>query len=259
MAADGFPRARVAVVMPAYNESKLIERAVRSVPQWIDHVVVVDDGSADATIERVIALGDPRVTLVRHAANLGVGAAIATGYREAFAAGADVAAVMAGDAQMDPRDLTALLAPVLAGEADYVKGDRLGFPEARRRMPLSRWLGNHALTVLTRWATGLDVRDSQCGYTAIARTAADRIGLEQLWPRYGYPNDLLGRAAAADLRVSEVSVRPVYADETSGIGWRHALFVVPFVLARVVVRRIARWRSPSTYGLSAQRERPMLE
>jgi hypothetical protein len=126
-------------------------------------------------------------------------------------------------------------------------------------MPLSRWLGNHVLSVLTRWATGLDVRDSQCGYTALARSAADQLGLEQLWPRYGYPNDLLGRAAAAKLRVSEVSVRPIYADETSGIGWRHALFVVPFVLARVVLRRIARRRSPSTYGLSAQRERPMLE
>lgn len=239
MAADGLPHARIAVVMPAYNEAQLIERAIRAVPLWIDHVVVVDDGSEDATAQRVAEIGDRRVTLVRHQANMGVGAAIATGYREAFAAGADVAAVMAGDAQMDPADLSALLTPALVGEADYVKGDRLGFPEARRRMPLSRWLGNHVLTWLTRRATGLAVRDSQCGYTALTRTAADRIALEELWPRYGYPNDLLGRAAAANLRVCEVCVRPIYADETSGIGWRHALFVVPWVLLRVLARRLA--------------------
>lgn len=242
-----FGRARVAVVVPAYNEARLIGRTLGSVPAWVDHVVVVDDGSTDGTSEAVRALADPRVTLIRHEDNRGAGAALATGYGAAFDAGADVAAVMAGDAQMDPQDLPALLAPVLAGEAEYAKGDRLSFPDARERMPFVRWLGNHVLTVLTQIAIGRRVCDSQCGYTALSRAAAERVGLERLWPRYGYPNDLLGRIAAAGLRVCDVSVRPVYADEQSGIGWRHALFVVPWVLARVMVRRVAsrRLRKPS--------------
>lgn len=230
--------ARVAVVVPAYRESRLIQRTLRSVPAFVDHVVVVDDASDDGTSVRAREAGDPRVEVVRHDHNRGVGAAIATGYRVAFGAGADVVAVMAGDAQMDPADLEGLLDPVLSGKADYAKGDRLTFPGAPARMPRTRWLGNHALSWLTRLATGLAVRDSQCGYTALGRRAASRISLDGLWPRYGYPNDLLGHLATARLRVRDVCVRPIYADEQSGIGWRHALVVVPWVLLRVVGRRL---------------------
>ncbi len=233
-----FEGARVAVVVPAYNEARLIARTLGRVPGFVDVVVVVDDGSRDDTAAQAFGVGDPRVVVVAHPANRGVGAAIASGYRAAFRAGAEVAVVMAGDAQMDPADLPALLAPVLRGEADYAKGDRLSHPRAHAAMPLARFVGNHALSALTRLATGLPVRDAQCGYTALSRDAADRLALGALWPRYGYPNDLLGRAAAAGLRVRDVTVRPVYADETSGIGLRHALFVVPFVLARVVARRL---------------------
>jgi dolichol-phosphate mannosyltransferase len=163
------------------------------------------------------------------------------GYEVAFARGAQVCAVMAGDAQMDPADLSRVLAPVLCGEADYVKGDRLSFPDARRRMPWTRWLGNTVLSWLTRLATGIAVRDSQCGYTAIARHTAARLPLASLWPRYGYPNDLLGMLAERGMRVRDVTVRPVYADEISGVGLRHALGVVPFVLGRVLLRRVLFW------------------
>jgi glycosyltransferase involved in cell wall biosynthesis len=229
----------IAVVVPAFNEERLIQRTLRGIPSFVTQVVVVDDASRDATCERVLALADPRVRLVRHAANAGVGAAIATGYRAAFEHGAEVCVVMAGDGQMDPRDMPALLKPVLDGEAAYAKGCRLSYPGARERMPWTRWLGNWGLGLLTRLATGLSVRDSQCGYTALARDAADVLPLEQMWPRYGYPNDLLGMLAMADLPMREVTVRPIYADEQSGVGLRHALFVVPYVLGRVWMRRIA--------------------
>jgi glycosyltransferase involved in cell wall biosynthesis len=232
--------AKVAVVVPAYNEARLIQRTLASIPHFVQHIVVVDDASRDATALRARAFGDRRVEVLRHGLNLGVGAAIVTGYRHAFAKGADVCVVMAGDAQMDPQDLSALLQPVLAGQADYSKGDRLSFPHARRHMPLARWLGNALLSRFTELATGLRVRDSQCGYTALARRAAARLPLEQLWPRYGYPNDMLAMLAAQHMRVRDVVVRPVYADEVSGIGLRHALFVVPYVLLRALVRRLAR-------------------
>jgi hypothetical protein len=169
-----------------------------------------------------------------------VGAAITTGYRAAFARGAEVCAVMAGDAQMDPADLSVLIAPVLRGEVDYAKGDRLSYPRARKHMPLPRWLGNGLLSRVTQLATGLSIRDSQCGYTALSAQAAAVLPLEDLWPRYGYPNDLLGMLAERELRVAEVVVRPVYGDEISGIGLRHALFVVPYVLLRVLLRRMLR-------------------
>ena len=132
--------ARVAVVVPAWNESRLIQRTIDSIPSFVDHVIVVDDASIDDTRERAEALGQARVEVVRHARNRGVGAAITTGYRRAFEAGADVAAVMAADAQMDPEDLVTLLGPILEGEADYAKGDRLSHPEAFTRMPLGRWI-----------------------------------------------------------------------------------------------------------------------
>jgi len=247
---------RVAVIVPAHNEERLIGETLASVPAFVDDVVVVDDASTDRTSERALAVDDRRVVVVRHGANRGVGAAIGTGYELAFAAGAEAVAVMAGDAQMDPSDLSSLLAPALRGEADYIKGDRLSYPGARRRMPVLRWLGNHALSCLTRCVTGLSVRDSQCGYTVLSRRAALRLRLARLWPRYGYPNDLLGMVGLAGLRVREVVVRPIYGTERSGIDLRHALFVVPWVLLRVLARRLS---AGATRLLSADRGWPRME
>lgn len=232
---------RVAVVMPAFHEARHIERALAGVPTFVDRIVVVDDASRDETAARAEAFPDARVEVVRHRHNRGVGAAIATGYGVAFGEGeraaADVAVVMAGDAQMDPADLPRLLDPVVEGRAEYAKGDRLRWPGARTRMPASRWLGNQVLSALTRWATGLAVHDSQCGYTALTREAAARLDLGALWPRYGYPNDLLAALARVGARVCDVPVRPVYADETSGVGWVDALVVVPALLVRASVLR----------------------
>ncbi len=230
--------ARVAVVVPAHDEARLIARTIETIPHYVDHVVVVDDASTDGTAGRVEALCDPRVELVCHLENRGVGAAIASGYRRAFAAGAHVAAVMAGDGQMDPRDLEALITPVLSGEADYAKGDRLSHPDAFACMPATRWLGNHGLSVATRLATGLPVRDSQCGYTALSRAAFEALALDTMWPRYGYPNDLLSRMAVAGLEVCDVVVRPVYGDEVSGIRPRDLFTTFPQVLALGLARRL---------------------
>ncbi|HEX5658210.1 MAG TPA: glycosyltransferase family 2 protein [Polyangiales bacterium] len=229
---------KVAVVVPAFCEERLLPRTLRGIPDFVSLIIVVDDASPDRTRDAAKSVGDPRVQVLRHAVNRGVGAAIVTGYRAAFAAGAEVCAVMAGDAQMDPQDLMALVEPVLHGEVDYCKGDRMSHPEARARMPRDRWLGNGLLSWLTERVIGLPVRDSQCGYTALSARAAAQLPLEKLWPRYGYPNDLLGMLAERGLRVREVVVRPIYADEASGIGLRHALLVIPFVLLRVVLRRV---------------------
>jgi glycosyltransferase involved in cell wall biosynthesis len=225
------------VVMPAHCEEALVRRSIESVPPFVDAIWVIDDASTDRTADEVVGAGDPRVRLIRFETNRGVGAAIAAGYEAAFAEGVDIACVMAGDGQMDPRDLMSLALPILDGEADYVVGDRLAWPAARRAMPLSRFLGNHVLSALSRVALGLPVGDSQCGYTALSREAATRIALDSLWPRYGYPNDLLARASRAGARITTRPVRPVYGQEKSGVKLRHALCVVPFVLLRAWARR----------------------
>src|SRR5688572_8496122 len=191
--------ARVAVIVPAYEEERIIERMLRKLPPYLDHIYVVDDASRDATGARAAGVGDARVRVLRHAQNRGVGAAIGTGYQQALADDAQLLVVMAADDQMDPADLPPLLASVRQGGADYAKGNRFQHPQARR-MPLARRLGSRALSQLTRWATALDVGDTQCGYTVLSARAARCLPLEQLWPRYGYPNDLLGMLAAAGCR-----------------------------------------------------------
>ena len=226
-------RKRVAVVVPAYREALLIGRTLAMMPAFVDAIYVVDDASPDDTAARARAADDPRVKVLEHAENRGVGAAIVTGYHAAHADHMDAVAVMAGDAQMDPADLAAVLAPVLAGSADYVKGNRFRSAERLRMPRLRRWAGK-VLAVATRWASGLDVDDCQCGYTAVSRQAIGTLPLSELWPRFGYPNDLLVLAAQHGLRVSEVTVRPIYADERSGVRPWHALLILGLLLRRVL-------------------------
>ena len=228
--------ARIAVVVPAYDEERLLGRMLGKLPALVDAIYVVDDASSDATSTVARAVPDRRVRVLRHAQNLGVGAAIVTGYAAAFGQGADIAVVMAGDDQMDPADLEALLDPILKGRADYVKGNRFAHPK-RNQMPRSRRLAGRALSWATRLATGLEVDDVQCGYTALSARAAKRLDLLELWAGYGYPNDLLGMLAARGLCVAEVPVRPVYADERSGVRPWHALVVMGVILRRHVRER----------------------
>jgi glycosyltransferase involved in cell wall biosynthesis len=238
---------RVAVVIPAYCEEKLIGRTLGSLPAFVDAVFVVDDASPDGTASAARAHGDPRVQVLCHSHNRGVGAAIVTGYRAALADHADAVAVMAGDAQMDPADLEAVLSPVVLQRSDYVKGNRFRSSERRNMPRLRRWAGK-VLSLATRLASGLDVDDCQCGYTAISRHALLTLPLDQLWPRFGYPNDLLLLLAQHRLRVSEVTVRPVYADERSGVRPWHALLILGLIARRL-------WRAPTPLLTAAGHER----
>ncbi len=232
--------ARVAVVVPAFQEERWIAETVRRMPDYVDHILVVDDRSDDRTAEEARGVGDPRVELLRHQHNRGVGAAIVTGYLRALELDAEVTAVMAGDGQMHPDDLEGLLAPVIRGDLDYVKGNRLAYPGAYRAMPKARLAGTAALAFLTRHAAGLPrLSDSQCGYTAISRDALKILDLKEIWPRYGYPNDLLGALALRGLRIGEVVVRPVYRGEESGLRVWH-LATIGFLIGRVAYRRLSR-------------------
>jgi len=233
----------VAVVIPAFNEERAVARAIEVVPAYVDHVFVIDDASADRTSVRAAAAASSRgdVTVVRHDLNRGVGGALITGYRRALATGYDVAAVMAGDGQMDPADLPTLLDPIADGAADYVKGNRFKHPDLWRAMPPVRILGNYLLSTATKLTSGYrHVFDSQCGYTAIHRRALAAIDLDGLFPRYGYPNDLLARLHTAGVRVTDVPVRPIYGPHwKSGIHLGTALHPISWVLLRSWGTRVA--------------------
>ncbi len=233
----------VIVVVPAWDEAPRIARVLRAMPPEVDAIVVVDDasndGTADVARDDARARGDARVDVVQHARNRGVGAAIATGYRRAMDRGGsprDAFVVMAGDGQMDPADLPALVGPIARGDADYVKGDRFGAPDITRVMPRARFVGGKVFSWLTSRAIGVPISDSQCGYTALARDACARLALDELWPGYGYPNDLLAQLARRKMRIAHAPVRPIYADEVSRLAPRHVVRIAHLV-GRAWVRR----------------------
>jgi glycosyltransferase involved in cell wall biosynthesis len=209
----------VAVVIPARDEEALIGETLRGIPAFVDRVFVVDDASRDGTADRAGAAGDPRVEVGRHERNRGVGAAIVTGYKRAVEERIDITCVMAADNQMDPTDLESIVTPVARGEVDYAKANRLITGEAWRVIPHTRYLGNAVLSLLTKIASGYwHVADSQSGYTAIALPTLQRLDLDRIYQRYGFPNDMLVHLNVWNARVRDVPSRPVYGvGERSGI------------------------------------------
>lgn len=211
----------ISVVVPAYNEEALIERTLTSIPDFVDKIIVVDDASKDKTkdIVRSLADNDSKIELIVHEYNQGVGGAIVSGYKRARDLEIDVTAVMAGDAQMDPRDLIPIIEPVAKGEADYSKGNRLFYGDAWHMIPHYRYLGNSFLSLLTKIASGYwHIADSQSGYTAISLLALRRINLDKIYKSYGMPNDILIKLNQHDFKVKDVHIRPVYGvGEKSGI------------------------------------------
>ena len=223
---------RIAVVVPAHDEETLIGTTLAGIPAFVDAIYVVDDASSDATAER--AEGDPRVRVIRHEQNQGVGAAIVTGYKAAVGDGADVACVMAADGQMDPIDLEHLAGAVARDEVDYAKANRLFTGEAWNLIPRSRYLGNAALSLLTKIASGYwHVADSQSGYTAVSRTLLEELDLDRLYPRYGFPNDMLVQLNVWNARVRDFPSRPIYGvGEESGIRYRRVVPTIMWLLFR---------------------------
>lgn len=227
----------IAVVIPAYNEEKLIGTVLDTMPDFVDRIIVVDDASTDRTAEIVSSYNGrmtDRLECIRHIDNQGVGAAIVTGYKQALRRHSDVVAVMAGDGQMDPDDLGRLVAPVASGEVEYTKGNRLFRGESWQMIPHTRYLGNAALSLCTKIASGYwHVADSQSGYTAIARVALQRLDLDGIYKRYGMPNDILVKLNVWNFRVRDISVRPVYdIGEVSGIRLPTVIPTISWLLLR---------------------------
>jgi glycosyltransferase involved in cell wall biosynthesis len=225
---------RVAVVVPAFDEEALVADTISGIPDFVDRIVVVDDASRDATAERARATGDPRVEVVSHEQNGGVGAAIVTGYKQALTERMDVTVVMAGDNQMDPAELETIAGPVLRDEVDYAKANRLISGRAWELIPRSRYLGNAVLSLLTKIASGYwHVADSQAGYTAISLDTLESLDLDRVYTRYGFPNDLLVHLNVINARVRDVPSRPIYnVGERSGIRIRKVVPRISWLLVK---------------------------
>ena len=213
-----FEGLRVAVVVPAFREQAHIASVITSMPALVDHIIVVDDASPDATSASASAVQDPRTEVVRHERNKGVGGSIVTGHRRALELGADVSVVMAGDGQMDPEHLPRLLKPLAQDGYAFAKANRFYSATSFAGMPRHRVFGNMILTFMTKAASGYwNLVDPQNGYTAITREYLQRLPLDRLAERYEFENDQLIWLNILDARAIDVPIPAVYGSEVSNI------------------------------------------
>lgn len=205
--------AKIAVVVPAYNEEEQILKVIDHMHECVDKIIIIDDASTDGTKNVVESRGkkDTRIKLISHEVNQGVGGAIATGYKYARDNEYDAVAVMAGDHQMDSNDLPTLLDPIVSGEVDYTKANRLIYENSYNMIPKKRFWGNAILSLMTKIASGYwHISDSQTGYTVINLNALKTINWDEMYKRYGQPNDLLVKLNVWNFRVRDIPLKPVY-------------------------------------------------
>lgn len=224
---------KVAVVIPAHRAADTIEHVVRGLADFVDVIVVVDDASPDRTAAVCAALREPRLVLLSHDRNEGVGGAVVTGLRRAVEAGADIIAKIDADGQMDPASLPDLLAPLLERGFDYAKGNRFYDLKALAQMPWARRWGNVALSFSTKLASGYwNIYDPQNGYVAIRREAFERLDPDGLDRGYFFENSMLIQLNIIGARVADVPMPARYGEERSSMRLGRVLLGFPPKLLR---------------------------
>ena len=234
MVGEGDTLGRVVAAIPAYNEAASIAEVVRATRRYVDEVVVVDDGSSDATAQIARGAG---ASVVRHHVNRGKAAGIVTACRAAAERGADVLVLLDGDGQHDPDEIPRLLAPVRRGEADVVVGSR--FLDLRNPIPFYRTIGQRVLNLATHLGSGIPCSDSQCGYRALTRRAFTALELRETFLHgLAVESEMQFEIAARGLRLAEVPVYVRYDEKARRNPAKHGFGV----LYRVVCLS-ARYRS----------------
>ena len=236
---DTFQKHRIGVVIPAYNEDKLIKTTVNGIPEYIDNIYVINDCSTDNTAEVLELIENPRLQIITHEVNQGVGAAILHGYQAALKENMDIVVVMGGDNQMNPLQLPNLMMPIIEGKADYTKGNRLLSEEFRVGMSKWRSFGNGLLTMITKISSGYwHIMDPQNGYTAISREALSNMDLHNLYTYYGYCNDMLVKLNTFGFRTVDVTMPARYGQERSTIKYGNYMGKVSIMLFRKFLWRL---------------------
>lgn len=261
---------QIGVIVPAYNEEGHVGDVIREMPEFVDRIYAVDDRSTDGTWAEVLDAAETgageqsssglrtmltdggriadrgsvhdrvgQVVPVRHHENRGAGGSIKTGYLLALVDEVDITVTVDGDEQMDLGQMTRLLDPIVEGRVEYAKGNRLLPTKPNRVMPTWRLFGNAVLTVLTSVASGYwGIMDPQNGYTAISREALETIEVEDLYEYYGYTNDVLTKLNVHNIRVGDVTMKPIYGDEKSSIVYTEYIPKVSGMLLRNFVWRL---------------------
>ena len=230
---------RITVVAPCRNESAHIREVIRTMPDFVDHIVVVDDCSSDDTAAVSEKSGDSRVMVLRTDSNQGVGGATILGYQKGLELGSDVLVKMDGDGQMPPEYLPELLDAVVQGGYDYAKGNRFLSGESLAFMPRHRLLGNVVLTFMTKLASGYwHVFDPQNGYTAIKARSLRMLDLNKVHKRYFFENDMLVALNFHNSRVTDVDIPSRYGNEVSDLSPFKIGITFPLLLLQRFARRI---------------------
>lgn len=231
---------QIAVVIPTYKVTRHIGEVVAGIPSDVAHIYIVDDACPDGSGRFVEAnIKDPRVRLIYHKANQGVGGAVMTGYQAAIAEGADVIVKVDGDGQMDPGLIPYLVDPILAGEADYTKGNRFYDLEEIRAMPPMRLFGNAVLSLMTKLSSGYwNLFDPTNGYTAIHADVARHLPFEKISRRYFFETDMLFRLNTLRAVVVDMPMDAKYGDEVSNLKISRIISEFLFKHARNFFKRI---------------------
>jgi dolichol-phosphate mannosyltransferase len=220
---------KVAAVIPCYRVTAHALDLVARIPQEVDCIYCIDDACPDGSGKLISThIADPRVRVITHVRNLGVGGAVKTGYRAARADGCDVAVKLDGDGQMNPRLLPAFLHPIALGRADYTKGNRFYRMGDVRAMPGPRLFGNALLSFFAKFSTGYwNIFDPTNGYTALHLSLLELVPLDRVADRYFFETDLLFRLNVARAVVRDVPMEAVYGTETSSLSIQHV--ILPFL------------------------------
>lgn len=213
------PRHAIAVVIPSYRVTRHILDVIQAIGPQVKHIYVVDDCCPDGSGQFVRQhCRDERVVVLEHSVNQGVGGAVMSGYSAAIAAGASVIVKIDGDGQMDPGLIPQFVAPILAGQADYTKGNRFFDLEQIGAMPPLRLFGNAVLSLMTKLSSGYwDLFDPTNGYTAIHADAARHLPFKKISRRYFFESDMLFRLNTLHAVVLDVPMDARYGDEVSNL------------------------------------------
>ena len=247
------PAESLAVVIPAYRAADSILAVLRAIPDMVRWIIVVDDASPDHLRKTMEGYPDPRVILLSHENNQGVGGAMATGFRKALELGAGYIAKIDADGQMDPAHLATFVSVAERFSCDYVKANRFGHIDSLSETPTIRFLGSVALTVLTKFASGYwNVFDPQNGYLMISRPMLQRLNLDTLDRGYFFENSMLINLNIMRARIGEIYIPARYGDEISSMRIHRILLSFPFKLLNGYVYRVYQkyvFRSLSPYAL----------
>jgi len=201
---------RISIIIPVYNEEKLIIPTLMGIPNYVDKIIVIDDGSEDSTRSLVLSYDDERVEIIALGENIGVGNAVKVGFIESLQYNIDIVVAIGGDHQFDLENLPLLLDPIVDDEADYVKGNRF-LVDAKVIMPNKRYFGNIFLSMLTRMASGVrTIFDTQDGFIAISRKVIETIDWDIFWNGYGFVSDFIIKIATYGFRIKDVPNRSIY-------------------------------------------------